>query len=330
MKEALYYAKIEGNSAKCALCPHNCLIAPGKTGICRIRQNKDGALYSLTYGEATSINLDPIEKKPLYHYKPGSMILSVGAVGCNFRCGFCQNWEISQASFGDIPMRKLSSEMALSLAKENKSIGIAYTYNEPLVNFEWVLDTAKLFFANGMKNVIVSNGYINPEPLAELMPYINAANIDVKSFTEKFYKGLCGGKLEPVLKTVEALFHAGKHVEVTTLLIPGENDSAPELEKLAEWLAGVNNSIPLHFSRFFPQYKMERSPTEKKTLITAYELARKKLKYVYIGNIWEQEYSQTYCPECGETAVSRDGYDVKSRGKEYKCPKCGADCGIKP
>jgi pyruvate formate lyase activating enzyme len=286
MIEAKYYEKKENQTVQCGLCPHNCVIAPGKTGICRIRQNKDGKLYSLTYDQSTSINFDPIEKKPLYHYYPGSTILSVGTLGCNFRCEFCQNWEISQAEFGDIPTRRLTSEMALKLAGENNSIGIAFTYNEPLINYEWVLDTAKLFSANKLKNVIVSNGYINPGPLAGLLPFIDAANIDVKSFSEGFYKKFCGvPAFTPVLKTVETMVRANKHVEITTLLIPGENDSAPEIEKLVDWLAGISDRIPLHFSRYFPQYKMDIPPTDMKTLLRAYELARKKLKYVYLGNV---------------------------------------------
>ncbi|MFH1367693.1 MAG: AmmeMemoRadiSam system radical SAM enzyme [Elusimicrobiota bacterium] len=329
MIEAKYYEKKDGDTVQCRLCPHNCVISPGKTGICRIRKNDKGKLFPLTYDQVTSLNLDPIEKKPLYHFFPGSDILSVGTLGCSFRCDFCQNWEISQAGIGDIPTRKLTSEMALKMAKESKSVGMAYTYNEPLVNFEWLLETAKVFSWAELKNVLVTNGYINPEPLKELLRYVDAANIDVKAFTEQFYQKLCGAKLEPVLRTVETMVREGKHVELTTLLIPGENDNPAEIEKLVDWIASLSDRIPLHFSRFFPQYKLEVVQTPVKTLLSAYEIAKKKLKYVYLGNVMEQEHGNTYCPSCGETAIERAGYSVKFRGpKKNACPKCGTECDI--
>lgn len=329
MIEAKYYEKKDDSALQCRLCPHACVIAPGKAGICRVRKNDGGKLFSLSYEQVTSLNMDPIEKKPLYHFFPGSMILSAGTLGCNFRCQFCQNWEISQGAPGDIPTRKLTSKAALQLAKENKSIGIAYTYNEPLVNFEWALETSKLFAAEGMKNVLVTNGYINQEPLKELLNSIDAANIDLKSFDEGFYRKMCGGKLEPVLKTIETMVKAGRHVELTTLIIPGANDSPAEIEKLVSWVAALSDRIPLHFSRYFPQYKMETEPTSMKALLNAYEIARKKLKYVYIGNVMEREYGNTHCPSCGEMVIERNGYDIGLRKFENgKCSKCGSCCDI--
>lgn len=326
MNKALFFKKInqETKTVQCFICPHKCVINPGKTGICRIRQNVDGELYSLTYDYVSSVNLDPIEKKPLYHFYPGSKILSVGSLGCNFRCMFCQNWEISQAKFGDIPVQTLESDQVLMLAKENNSIGIAYTYNEPLINYEWVKDTAQLFREKGLKNVLVSNGYINPQPWEELLPLIDAANIDIKSFREDFYKKFCGAKLTPVLESVKMMAEKKKHVEITTLIIPGENDSEKELEDLTDWLAGVDNEIPLHFSRYFPQYKLTLSQTSIKTLEKAYNIARKKLKYVYVGNISESEYAKTVCPVCGNILIERSGYSTKISGLDgAKCAKCG-------
>ena len=303
MKVALYF-KIRDSKEKivqCVLCPHNCIIGPGKTGICKARKNVDGILYSLTYGKFTSINLDPIEKKPLYHFHPGSQILSVGTFGCNFRCSFCQNWEISQAGVDDIPLKEMTAEAALALAKKNNSIGIAYTYNEPLINFEWVLEASKLFRSNKLKNVLVTNGYISPEPLIELAPYIDAANVDIKFFNESAHKIMTNGSLEFVKKTVETLVKNKVHVELTNLIIPGENDRLDEIEQMAKWVAHLDRRIPLHFSRYFPSYKLQTPPTDMKILTEAYNTAKKHLKHVYIGNINDFNYSNTNCEVCGET-----------------------------
>ena len=261
------------------------MIKPGKFGLCRARKNLDGKLHSMTYGEFTSIHLDPIEKKPLYHFYPGTQILSVGTIGCNFKCSFCQNWEISQSNYGDIPMQKLTKEEALALAKERNSIGIAYTYNEPLINYEWVYEASQYFRKNGMKNVLVSNGYIMKEPLLELVKYLDAANIDVKAFNNTFYKELCAGKLDIVLDNVKTMIESEVHVELTTLLIPGQNDSMKEISALVDWVAELNPEIPLHFSRYFPQYRMSEPMTPIDTMEEAHNIAKKKLKYVHIGNV---------------------------------------------
>ncbi len=287
MKEALYWEPVDKNNkvVHCLLCPHNCRISPDKTGICRVRKNDDGKLYSLIYNEFTSIHLDPIEKKPLYHFYPGSHILSVGTFGCNFRCLHCQNWEISQSNQGDAPTHKITPESAVALAKKDDSIGIAHTYNEPLINYEWVFETAKLIHKENLKNVLVTNGYINEQPWENLLPFVDAANIDVKSFRDEFYKKICSGRLGPVLRSVEIMVKRNKHVEVTYLLIPHQNDSEQEIEDMVDWLSSVNPEIPLHFSRYFPQYKMDEPETPIATLEKAKKIALKRLKYVYLGNV---------------------------------------------
>jgi pyruvate formate lyase activating enzyme len=332
MKEARYWSSgdIEKKTVLCGLCPHVCLIAPDKTGICGARKNISGQLFSLSYNSLTSVNLDPIEKKPLYHFHPGTKILSVGSFGCNFKCRFCQNWEISQSAFGEAPVKTFNPEEIVKMALNRGSVGIAYTYNEPLMNYEWVKDTAKLVKDGGLVNVLVSNGYINSKPFQELLPLIDAANIDIKAFTDDFYKKLCGGKLSPVLETVTAMEKAGKHVEITTLLIPGENDSAGEIEKLSAWIAGLNPEIPLHFSRYFPSYKMDNEPTAVDSLRLAWSIAKKKLKHVYVGNIASAEFSRTLCPACGGELIERNGYDINIKNlKDGCCAKCGSKINIK-
>ncbi len=332
MKDYLHYSVIdeEKKLVQCGLCPHVCKIQNNQTGICRVRKNIDGKLFTLTYGEFTSINLDPIEKKPLYHFFPGSEILSVGTVGCNFRCLHCQNWEISQTQFGEIPTRKLTPQDAFTIAKKYNSIGISYTYNEPLINYEWTLETAKIFQKEGLKNVLVTNGYINEKPWEEILPYIDAANIDVKSFRDDFYKKICGAKLSPVLKSVEIMFKNNKHVEVTYLVIPSYNDSKKEIEEFIDWLSSISTSIPLHFSRYFPQYKMKEPATPIETMEFAREIALKKMKYVYLGNVWEKEYNRTYCPKCKNILIERVGYSIEIKGltKDGSCNKCNTKIDI--
>ncbi len=286
-KEASYYEKAGGN-VRCRLCPQDCSIKPGAAGVCKARGNIGGRLYSLNYGRITSIALDPIEKKPLNRFFPGSYILSAGSFGCNLKCSFCQNWSISQVSESNPDAMGITSEILVQKADELKgkgNIGIAYTYNEPFIWFEFVLDTAILAKKEGLCNVLVTNGFVNPEPLAEIMPFIDAMNIDVKSFSDDFYRKICGGRLEHVMKTVgEAASRC--HVEVTTLIIPDLNDSIDEIDRLAKWLSSVSPDIPLHLSRYFPNYKlMDKPPTSLITLEKAYAKARKHLKYVYLGNI---------------------------------------------
>ncbi|HHY40205.1 MAG TPA: AmmeMemoRadiSam system radical SAM enzyme [Syntrophaceticus sp.] len=284
MQEARYYEKMDDQLVWCHLCPQNCKIKPGRKGICRARQNHDGVLYTLNYGKLTSWGIDPIEKKPLHRFCPGSLIFSVGTFGCNFRCGFCQNWEIAH---GDLPTREVTAEELVKIALDARragSIGIAYTYSEPMIWYEFVYDTAKRARQEGLKNVLVTNGFVQKEPLMELLPYIDAMNIDVKAFTEEFYRKTCGGQLDPVLRTVE-LAHKTCHVEITTLVVPGMNDSEEEISSLVDWIASLDPSIPLHLSRYFPRYKFDLPPTPIATLKRAKEIALEKLKYVYLGNV---------------------------------------------
>ncbi len=285
MKEALYWDKIDGDKVECKLCPHNCRIELENTGICRARRNVEGELRSLNYGMVSSIALDPIEKKPLCHFHPGSKILSVGTFGCNFKCSFCQNWAIAHDNPGVMEMTPDELVRKAVEFKERGNIGIAFTYNEPSIWFEFILDTSRKSNEAGLKNVLVTNGFISREPLVELLPYIDAMNIDVKAFTDKFYREICKGALEDVKGTVE-LSSAYCHVEVTTLVVPGLNDSEEEIGRLATWLASIDETIPLHLSRYFPNYTMrDIPPTSKETLFKLKKAAEMHLKNVYLGNV---------------------------------------------
>lgn len=285
MKQAMFHEKLDESKVQCHLCPHKCLLQQGNIGKCRARKNIRGELYSLNYGRLASLSLDPIEKKPLYRFHPGAFILSAGTFGCNLKCSFCQNWSISQL---DAETIELSPEGLVEKAVEAKkvgNIGIAYTYNEPSIWYEYVYETAMLAKSNGLYNVLVTNGYIAEEPLRKLLLYTDAMNIDVKAFTPGFYSDICRGTFENVKKTVE-LAAAKCHVEVTTLLIPGLNDSEQEIGNLSSWLADISDDIPLHLTRFFPNYKMkDRPPTPLDTLARARKKAAERLKYVYVGNV---------------------------------------------
>ena len=283
MKEALYYEKLDKGRVQCHLCPYECFIADGKKGACGVRINKDGVLYSEVYGKTTGIALDPIEKKPLYHYHPGEKILSLGTRGCNFACDFCQNWHISQEL--DAPTQNVTSEDVIEKAKGYNSFGIAYTYNEPFIWYEFVLDTARLAKTAGLENVLVTNGYVNMEPLEEMLPLIGAMNIDLKSFNEDFYVRICRGRLKPVLDVIKRSAKSC-HVELTNLLIPTLNDSESDIRKMVGWIYdNLGDKVPLHFSRYFPCYKMDLPATPVATLKMAERVAKEKLKYVYLGNI---------------------------------------------
>ena len=283
MREALYYEQLDKKRVQCHLCPYECMIANGKKGACGVRANKDGILYSEIYGKTTGIALDPIEKKPLYHYHPGEKILSLGTKGCNFHCDFCQNWHISQDL--DAPTQDITSKDIIERAKEYKSFGIAYTYNEPFIWYEFVLDTAKCASAAGLENVLVTNGYVNMEPLEEMLPLIGAMNIDLKSFNEDFYVKICHGRLKPVLEVIKRAARSC-HIELTNLIIPTLNDSEDDIRKMVGWIyENLGPDVPLHFSRYFPCYKMSLPPTPVGTLKTAEKIAKEKLKFVYLGNV---------------------------------------------
>ena len=285
MKQALFYEKIENDKVHCSLCPHNCVIKPGNAGACRARKNIGGELYSLNYARIASLALDHIEKKPLYRFQPGSMILSAGTFGCNLKCSFCQNWSIAQMDADTVEMLPEQLADKAVEAKKSGNIGIAYTYNEPSIWYEYVYECAVLANKRGLSNVLVTNGFINEEPLVKLLPFIDALNIDVKAFTAGFYNEICKATLDNVKRTVEIA--APKcHVEVTTLVIPGLNDSVKEIGELSAWLASISTKIPLHLTRFFPNYRMtDRPPTPLQVLSNAREKALEHLEHVYIGNV---------------------------------------------
>lgn len=283
--KAQYYVKLNDDTVHCVLCPHDCHIKNGNMGLCGVRKNIEGDLYTKSYGYVSSLALDPIEKKPLYHFHPGSNILSVGSFGCNFRCSFCQNYSISMEK---PDTAYISPENLVYKAFELRSannIGLAFTYNEPLINFEYVLDCCKLAKEKKLKNVLITNGYIQQEPLKEILPYIDAMNIDLKSFNQDFYRKICGGKVEFVKETIKTASQTC-HVEVTSLIIPGLNDNEQEMTELTKCLADISPDIPLHLTRFFPRYKLtDRGPTPVRTLEQLSKIAQRHLKHVHLGNV---------------------------------------------
>ncbi len=288
MKEALYYKKLENKKVKCWICPRKCVVKNGEQGFCRARENKNGKLFSLVYAAPCAVNTDPIEKKPLYHFLPGTRTFSIGTAGCNLKCKFCQNWQISQAMPEDVPWVELSPKKAVEKTKAKGCKSISYTYTEPSVFYEYVLDTAKLAKKEGLKNVIVSNGFINQNPLKELCKYIDAASIDLKSFSDDFYKKYTGAWIKPVLDTLKTLKKEKVWIEITNLIIPGLNDNMKDIKKMCSWIkTELGRDIPVHFSRFFPNYLMkDYSVTDKKILFEAEKTAKKTgLKNIHLGNI---------------------------------------------
>ncbi len=331
-KEAVLYEEV-GKALNCKICERRCIIFPGKTGFCQMRENDGDKIYSLNYAAVSSAAVDPVEKKPLYHFYPGSLVFSLGSVGCNFRCRHCQNWGISQAELENIPTRDMLPEDAVRLAKEYECRSIAWTYNEPTMWFEYTLDSAKIAKREDVKTIYVTNGYLTEESFNEIKPYLDAANIDLKGMTEKFYKDLCDARLQPVLDTIVRMHDAKIHIEVTNLMIPGYNDSDENIRSLVKFMAEeVGVEVPLHFTRFFPQYRLQQlPPTEIKFLEKAHRIAKEAgMKYVYIGNAPTVDGANTYCPECGEPVIKRDGFSVLSdEVKETrKCPQCKADIDI--
>lgn len=324
MKEAKYWRN-EGDAIRCRLCPQVCLISEGERGFCMIRKNVGGTLYATHYSKAAAVAMDPIEKKPLYHFYPGSQILSVGTVGCNFRCPFCQNWHLVEQA---VACHDTTPDNLVKIALEKDSIGISYTYNEPFIWYEFVYDTSVLAKEKGLKNVLVTNGYVSPEPLRDILPYIDALNVDLKSIKEDFYVSYSKGHLKPVQNTIVNA-KAQAHVEVTNLLITGLNDTREEIQQLVDWVASVSRDIPLHFSRYFPAHKMDRPPTSEATLYMAYEIAREKLDYVYLGNLRSDRGQDTLCPDCGALLVERRGYYTEIRQlSKGTCGKCGRKISI--
>jgi len=327
LKEALLYKKLEDSNVSCFLCSHHCLIADGKFGICNVRENRGGTLYTHAYGKLVAQNIDPIEKKPLYHFLPGSTSFSIAAAGCNFQCGFCQNWQISQikeAKALGLHSEEVKPGEVVTHAKRSGSKSISYTYTEPTIFFEYALEVGQLAKREGLYNVFVTNGFMTEEMIQMARPFLDAANIDLKSFDDAYYRKLCKGRLAPVLKSIETMKKLNIWVEVTTLVVPGQNDSEEELGKIAGFLAGIDPSIPWHISRFYPQYQMDDlESTPMKTLNRAYEIGKQAgLRYVYLGNV-SGKGSNTYCHQCNQLLIERLGYTIpKYRVREGKCPDC--------
>jgi pyruvate formate lyase activating enzyme len=328
MKEASFYRMRDDGKIGCFLCPDNCIITEGKRGACKVRRNIKGKLIAENYALITAAHTDPIEKKPLYHYYPGRPILSLGTAGCNLHCLFCQNWEISQSTVDEVPLQKLSPEEAVQTALRTRdNIGIAYTYNEPVIWYEYVRDTAVLAHEKGLKNVMVTNGYVNPEPLEELLPLIDAFSVDLKGFNEHFYKKYTLSRLAPVLEALKIIRASGKHLEITNLVIPALNDDEEEFERMTDWIAGeLGREAILHISRYFPAWKLHNEPTPLTTLRKFYEIASRKLDYVFLGNVPPYEKGQdTVCPRCGRTVIERSGYATRITGLDQagRCTGCG-------
>jgi pyruvate formate lyase activating enzyme len=325
--EALYSSPVEGG-IKCQLCPHMCLINDGKAGICKVRRNIDGKLVAETWGRISAMHMDPIEKKPLYHFFPGRPILSLGSVGCNMHCLCCQNWQISQVSVKEFSFEHpvQPDEIVNTAIIEENNLGIAYTYNEPAMWFEYMIDIAKLVQLKGLKNVMVSNGYVSEKPMDDLLHYIDAFNIDLKGFTENFYRKFTGSRLDPILRNLIKIRNSGRHLEITTLIVPGQNDDPRVFSNMVDWISGeLGKDTILHLSRYHPAYKFDAGPTSADDMKGLLEIAQSRLFYVYAGNIQLNDYHDTRCSECNNIIIRRDGYHVSliSVNKQGACMHCG-------
>jgi pyruvate formate lyase activating enzyme len=328
MREASYYKAGDSGRVECTLCPHNCKIAPGKRGICGVRENQDGKLVSLVYGKLAASHIDPIEKKPLFHFLPGSSAYSVATVGCNLSCPFCQNHDLSLAYRDKSRIGGFDAQVEQIVAEALSSgcESLCFTYTEPTIFFEYMLDLAVLGKEKGLKNTMVSNGFIQPEPLKELSPYMDAANIDLKAFREKTYREILKARLQPVLDTISTLPSLGVWTEVTTLVVPGMNDSDKELKDIATFLAGLDPEIPWHVSRFYPSYLWTgHEPTPVASLRRALQIGKEAgLKYVYTGNVPGEPSESTACPGCGQLVIERWGFTVSQLRLEPggRCSSC--------
>jgi len=331
MKIADFQRVLDGEkkTVECYLCSHRCHIKDGRRGICQVRENREGVLYSLVYGKLISQNVDPIEKKPLFHLLPGSLSYSIATVGCNFRCSHCQNYDISQyprMHDGAVIGTSVTPEQVATSAQEYGCQSISYTYIEPTIFFEFAYECAQLAHERGIKNVFVSNGYTSPEATKKIAPFLDGNNIDLKAFTDKFYREVCGAKLAPVLETIELMKEHGVWVEVTTLVIPGWNDTDSELKEIARFIKGIDPEMPWHVTRFHPTFKMtDRGATPSSTLQRARQIGiAEGLKYVFVGNIPGEDGENTICPQCGEKVVERMGFSIMSQNlANGKCGNCG-------
>lgn len=329
MKEAMFYSKESDTRVRCGLCRFRCLIDDGKRGICKVRENREGRLYSLIYGRVVAEHLDPIEKKPLFHVRPGSSSYSIATAGCNFHCRHCQNYAISQIAPGDeIPGTHRTPAEIVGSAVRSGAGSIAYTYTEPTIFYEFALDTARLAKEQGLLNIFVTNGYISPEPLATIAPLLDAANIDLKGFSEKFYREIVGAKLAEVLESIVEYRNQGVWLEITTLIIPGLNDTDAELSALASFMVqNLGADTPWHVSQFYPTYRLvDRERTPVSTLRRAREIGMAAgLRYVYEGNVPGEGGENSFCPSCGSVLVERYGYRIISnRLHQGGCDQCGA------
>ncbi|MDP3731695.1 MAG: AmmeMemoRadiSam system radical SAM enzyme [Candidatus Omnitrophota bacterium] len=327
LKEASFYEKLKNKFVQCQLCPRKCIIPDGKRGFCGVRENRDGILYVLSYAKPVAIHIDPIEKKPLFHFLPASTAFSIATAGCNLRCKFCQNWEISQRKPEEVEYTYLEPADLIKKVKASGSPTIAYTYTEPTIFYEYMLETAKLAKAQGIKNIMHSCGYINEEPLRQLAKYLDAANIDLKGFSDDYYVKMVEASLGPVLKTLKILKEEGVHLEITNLVISGYNDDLALINKMCLWIKeNLGSDTPLHFSRAFPMYKLTSiNPTPIQTLERARQIALDcGLKYVYIGNVGGNPAENTYCPKCKKVVIRRVGYTILENNLENgKCKSCG-------
>ena len=330
MREAVLYDRARDGSVVCNLCAHRCLIRPGRVGICRVRLNEGGALYTLVYDRVVSVEVDPIEKKPLFHFLPGTRSFSIATMGCNFHCHYCQNWQISQAPRarpGLILGRPLAPSQLVRQALDYGCATIAYTYTEPTVFFELAYDTARLAAEHGLRNIFVTNGYMTPEAIKMIRPHLHAANVDLKGFDDQRYRRVCGARLDPVLEAIRLMKESGIWVEVTTLVVPGHNSGDRELRQIARFIASVDVGIPWHLSAFYPAYKMlDVEPTDPGMLERAWHIGRQEgLRYVYCGNVPGNPRESTYCYACGRRLVERWGLSAgRVRLRDGICSYCGA------
>jgi pyruvate formate lyase activating enzyme len=311
---------------ECLLCPHYCKIAIGKTGICGVRKNTGSEIELQTYGVLSGYSLDPVEKKPLYHFFPGFNILSAGSYGCNMRCDFCQNYHISQ-NIPERAIREISPEKLVEAAKSSeRNIGLAFTYNEPIIWFEFMKDTAIAAKEEGLFTVMVSNGFVNPDPLKEITGFIDGFNIDLKAFNTRFYRELTGSDIDPVKNSLKQIARSGRHLEITTLILPGQNDDEKEMKEETEWIANeLGKNVPLHLSRYFPVYKRDDPATPQKTIERLAQIASQNLDHVYIGNTTSESGHNTSCPQCGTIVTIRSGYRIKLQNldDQGRCKGCG-------
>ena len=329
IKEAMFYEKLDNNTIQCHLCPRNCILKNGMRGFCRAREPRNGKHYSLVYGNPTAVHIDPIEKKPLFHFLPASTAFSIATAGCNLRCKYCQNWQISQLPPEETSNQYLPPRAVVEAAVKYKCSTIAYTYTEPSVFYEYMLDTAKIAKTSGIKNIYHSNGSLNPNPAEELAQYLDGANIDLKGFSQEFYSKISQGYLDTVLNTIKLLKKKSVQVEITNLIVPPLNDDMKSIRKMCQWIRDeVGRDTPLHFSRFSPTYKLKNlSPTPVKILEEARKIAmRERLQYVYIGNVPGHEGESTYCPRDGKMLIRRIGYKVlENNVVKGKCKFCGTE-----